>query len=60
MAGAAWQALAKLHGAWEPSAGEPAYSEGRSTQAPLNPVVRAKGRFQRRLSDGRAELHLER
>jgi predicted transcriptional regulator len=32
------------------------YNEGRSTQIPLNPVVRVKGRFSRRLRDGKREL----
>jgi hypothetical protein len=36
------------------------YTEGRSTQAPGNPVVRVKGRFSRHLSDGNTELMLER
>ena len=36
------------------------YNEGRSTQIPLNPVVRIKGRFSRRLRDGKQELVLAR
>src|SRR5580698_3385793 len=58
--GAARQALNKLGVAWEPTDAEKAYNEGRSTQVPVNPVVRVKGRFSRRLSNGGAELVLER
>jgi hypothetical protein len=58
--GAARQALTKLGVSWEPTEAERAYNEGRSTQVPLNPVVRIKGRFSRRLSDGKQELALER
>jgi Family of unknown function (DUF6088) len=60
LAGAARQALDKLGVAWEPSESERAYNEGRSTQIPVKPVLRVKGRFSRRLSDGQAELELER
>src|SRR5580658_3606323 len=56
--GAARQALTKLGVPWEPTAAEQAYNEGRSTQVPVNPVVRVKGRFSRRLYDGRRELVL--
>ncbi len=55
-AGAARQALSKLGVSWEPSEAERAYNEGRSTQIPVNPVVRVKGRFSRRLCDGNQEL----
>jgi hypothetical protein len=58
--GAARQALTKLGVKWEPTEAERAYNEGRSTQIPVNPVVRVKGRFSRRLRDGNAELVLER
>jgi len=58
--GAARQALTKLGVAWEPTVAERAYNEGRSTQVPVNPVVRVKGRFSRRLRDGNTELVLER
>ena len=58
--GAARQALTKLGVSWEPAEAERAYNEGRSTQVPVNPVVRVKGRFSRRLSDGKRELVLER
>jgi hypothetical protein len=58
--GAARQALTKLGVAWEPSESERDYNERRSTQIPLNPVVRIKGRFSRRLRDGNQELVLAR
>jgi hypothetical protein len=58
--GAARQALDKLGVAWEPTEAERAYNEGRSTQVPVNPVVRVKGRFRRHLRYGNAELVLER
>lgn len=56
--GAARQALTKLGVSWEPSEGD--YDEGRSTQIPLNPVVRVKGRFSRRRRDGKQELVIAR
>jgi hypothetical protein len=58
--GAARQALTKLGVKWEPSEAESDYNEGRSTQVALNPVVRVRGRFSRRLRDGRQELVLAR
>jgi hypothetical protein len=58
--GAARQALDKLGVTWEPTEAELAYNEGRSTQVPVNPVVRVKGRFRRHLRYGNAELILER
>ena len=58
--GAARQAMTKLGVTWEPSEAEREYNEGRSTQIPLNPVVRVKGRFSRRLRDGKQELVLAR
>jgi hypothetical protein len=58
--GAARQALSKLGVNWEPSEAERDYNEGRSTQIPLNPVVRVKGRFSRRLRNGKQELVLAR
>jgi len=57
---AALQALTKLGVPWELSDSVRAYNEGRSTQIPANPAVKVKSRFQRRLSDGRAELRVER
>ena len=47
--GAARQALTKLGVDWEPTESERAYNEGTSTQIPVNPVVRIKSRFSRRL-----------
>jgi uncharacterized protein DUF6088 len=58
--GAAREALDKLGVEWEPTEAERAYNEGRSTQVPVNPVVRVKGRFRRHLRYGNAELVLER
>jgi hypothetical protein len=58
--GAAREALTKLGVAWEPTEWERAYNEGRSTQVPVNPAVRIKGRFSRRLRDGSTELVVER
>src|SRR5215469_6705435 len=58
--GAARQALTKLGVVWEPTEAERAYNEGRSTQIPVNPVLRVKGRFSRRLREGNVELVLER
>lgn len=60
LASAARQALTKLGVEWEPTDAERAYNEGRSTQVPVNPAVRVKGRFSRRLRDGNTELVLER
>jgi hypothetical protein len=57
---AARQALDKLGVEWEPTEAERAYNEGRSTQVPVNPVVRVKGRFSRQLRYGNSELVLER
>jgi hypothetical protein len=58
--GAARQALDKLGVQWEPTESEQAYNEGRSTQVPVNPVVKVKGRFRRRLRYGKSELVIER
>jgi hypothetical protein len=54
------QALDKLGVEWEPTDSERAYNEGRSTQIPVNPVLRVKGRFSRQLRYGDTELVLER
>jgi hypothetical protein len=59
-AGAARQALTKLGVAWEPTEAERAYNEGRSTQVPVNPAVRVKGRFSRQLRYQDAELVVHR
>lgn len=58
--GASRQVLNKLGVKWEPSEAERAYNEGRSTQIPVNPVVKIRGRFSRQLRYGGAELMLER
>src|SRR6266568_394944 len=58
--GAARQALTKLGVQWEPTEAERAYNEGHSTQVPVNPVVRVKGRFSRQLRYGNTELVLVR
>jgi hypothetical protein len=58
--GAARQALSKLGVNWGPTEAQRAYNEGRSTQVPVNPAVRIKGRFARRLRYQDAELQLER
>jgi hypothetical protein len=58
--GAARDALTKLGVVWEPTEAERAYNEGRSTQIPVNPRVKVKGRFSRKLSDGGVKLVLER
>lgn len=58
--GAAREALTKLGVAWEPTEAERAYNEGRSTQLPVNPVVKVRGRFSRQLSDGNTKLVVER
>lgn len=58
--GAARQALNKLGVKWEPTEAEKAYNEGRSTQIPVNPCVRIKGRFSRRLREGKTELKIVR
>lgn len=60
LSGAAREALTKLGVAWSPTESEAAYNERRSTQIPINPVLVVKGRFSRRLSDGRGDLVLER
>jgi uncharacterized protein DUF6088 len=57
---AAREALDKLGVEWEPTEAERAYNERRSTQVPVNPVVRIKGRFSRQLRYGKSELVLER
>lgn len=56
LAGAAREAMNKLGVNWELTDSQRAYNEGRSTQVPVNAVVRVKGRFSRRLKDGNREL----
>jgi hypothetical protein len=57
---AARQALNKLGVKWEPTEFQRAYNEGRSTQIPVNPALKIKGRFARRLKYQDTELRLER
>ena len=45
---------------WEPTEAELAYNEGRSTQIPVSPAVRVRGRFSRRLHEGDTKLIIER
>jgi hypothetical protein len=58
--GASRAALNKLGVKWEPTEWERAYCEGRSTQVPVNAVVRIKGRFARQLGYRGNTLVLER
>ena len=58
--GAVRQALDKLGVQWQYTDAQLAYMEGRSNQIPVNPVVRVKGRFRRKLKVGKAELRVER
>jgi Family of unknown function (DUF6088) len=52
--GSVKQVLNKLGVTWEPTKFQNAYNEGRSTQVPVNPILRIKGRFSRKLSSGNA------
>ena len=54
--GAARQALNKLGVTWEDTEAQNAYNQGRSTQVPVNAVVRVRGRFSRKLRLGNMEL----
>jgi hypothetical protein len=55
------QALDKLKVRWEPPTAEQDYNEGRTTQVPMNPVVRLRGdRFSRKLRYKTMELAFER
>ena len=57
--GATRQALNKLGAVWEPGEAEKAYNAGTSTQIPVNPVVKIRGRFASQLRYGNTELVLE-
>ena len=57
--GAARQTLQKLGVAWEMTEAQRTYNEGRSTQIPVNPVIRIKGRFSRKIRLGDMELRFE-
>ncbi len=52
--------LDKLNVRWEPSTAERDYNEGRSTQVPMTPLVKLRGRFSRRLRYQTMELAFER
>jgi hypothetical protein len=55
------RALDKLKVHWEPPRAERDYNEGRTTQVPMNPVVRLRGdRFNRKLRYKTMELAFER
>jgi hypothetical protein len=55
------RALDKLKVRWEPPTAERDYNEGRTTQVPMNPVVRLRGdRFSRKLRYKTMELAFER
>ena len=55
------RALDKLKVNWEPPTAERDYNEGRSTQVPVNPMVRLRGdRFSRKLRYKTMELTFER
>jgi hypothetical protein len=55
------RALDKLKVRWEPPTAERDYNEGRSTQVPMNPMVRLRGdRFNRKLRYKTMELAFER
>lgn len=58
--GVSREALTKLGVPWEVTALEKAYIEGRSTQVPVNAVVRVKGRFSRRIAYRGKPLVVER
>lgn len=58
--GAVQETLDKLRVPWEASAARTAYNEGRSTQVPVNPTLRIKGRFSRKLRLGNTEFRRER
>lgn len=58
--GAAREVLTKLGVPWELTDYQKAYNEGRTTQVPVNAVVRIKGRFSRKLRLGNKELRVQR
>ncbi len=57
--GVSRQALTKLGVEWEPTEAEKLYNADLSTQIPVNPAVRIKGRFSRRLRYRNSELIIE-
>lgn len=54
------EALTRLGVKWEPTEAQRAYADNRSTQIPVNPVVRVVGRFDRKMRYGNSELVVER
>ncbi len=54
------QALDKLNVDWAPTTMEQTYNAGDSTQVPMAPVVRLRGRFARKLRYKAMELSFER
>lgn len=58
--GVARQALDCLNVPWELTESQRAYNEGTSTQIPVNPVIRVKGRFSRKLRYAGTELIIDR
>ncbi|MBK9657508.1 MAG: hypothetical protein IPO66_19565, partial [Rhodanobacteraceae bacterium] len=56
----AQEALTRLGVKWQATDAQRAYAEGRSTQVPVNPVVKVVGRFARKLRYGNSVLLIER
>lgn len=56
----AHQALGRLGVEWEPTQAQRDFAASRSTQIPVNSVVKVKGRFSRKLRYGANELVIER
>lgn len=56
----AQQALGRLGVDWELTQAQKDFAAGRTTQVPVNPVVKVKGRFSRTLRYGGNELVIER
>lgn len=56
----AYQALGRLGVDWEPTQAQQDFAANRSTQMPVNSVVKVKGRFSRKLRYGANELVIER
>jgi hypothetical protein len=56
----AQQALNRLGVKWDVTEAQRAFAEGRSTQIPVNPVLKVEGRFSRKLRYGDSELIVER
>lgn len=55
----AQQALERLGVEWEPTQAQRDFAANRTTQIPVNPVVKIKGRFARKLRYGSNELVVE-